>query len=1117
MKSFLTVCKKSLTYKLLLVMKLCIAFMLLFTLNVSAKGYGQKKITIKVSNAEIAKILSAIEKNSAYRFLYNNNLTALQQKTSLSVEDAEIKQVLETLFQNTGLSYQLMENNLIVVKEELFANPGAVQATVTGRVVSDSGNAMSGVSVQVKGTARGTTTDSDGKFSISAEGNETLVFSYVGYETQEVAISGKTEVNVTLKTGNSSLSEVVVVGYGTQKKTDLTAPVSVVNTDDLVKRTTATPMDALQGSVPGVQVVSSGAPGSSPTVRIRGVGSFNNENPLYVVDGMFLDNIDFLNPNDIADMSILKDASGAAIYGVRAANGVVIITTKKGKLNMKTRVTYNGYVGYQTPAHMLQMANGQQYAAMQLAKGTSTDSSRVTLSVSKFGGSGLNPSTNTDWYDELLRSKALIHNHSLDLSGGSDKITYTLGLNYLYQDGIMNADNNYKRYNIRLQTEAKAFPWLKVGFTVHMSNSTEFTPNTGAFANAYYASPLYPVYDATNTLATPIDFATSTSLGYNNGVYNNPVAAGYYNYNRIKGFQVLPTVYAEANILGNKLTFRTQLSQRYASNQTIKYIPDYYIDNNQRQPKSSLTSTQDRYTDFILDNLLTYKDAVGKHHWSVLLGQSTREQRWRQTWVSADSVPNVEQSWYVNQGIQSITGYGEDGTRNAGISYFARATYDYDGKYLLTATYRADGSSKYQTKWGYFPSVGLGWVVSREDFMKNQNIFDFLKLRGSWGKLGNDAINANPGYAVAYTGNDYSGIYSSTGTSNGNYVTGYRINRFFTPITWEVVEEWDGGIDFSLLKQKLTGSVDYYHRLTDHVAFNRPLPFTGVQLYGNWGKVENSGVELSLNWADKIGKLGYRIGGNISSLKNKVTDLSGLANLATGISEFPTRVQVGESINYFYGYQVTGVYQTQAEVDADPIAVANGVKPGYLKFKDQNGDKVLDANDRVNLGSYLPKITYGFNIGLDYGNFDLSVVFQGVSGNKILNLNRALRLKYSDMNGDEKFVSGLWTGTNSTNAYPSAYASTQGWSNQASSFFVESGSYLRVQNIQLGYNFKVGNGSNATRMRVYATADRPFIFTKYSGFTPEVTGAKTDVANTGYDSNIYPVSATYSVGVRITY
>jgi TonB-linked SusC/RagA family outer membrane protein len=1116
--------------KLARVMKLSFAIILLSCLHVSAGGFSQNRISVDFQSTQLKKALSVIQKKSNFRFLYNDMLVANAPRITLTMNDAEVTEILNRLLDKTGLSYQLMANNLVVLKTgvAMFQD-----IRITGKVASPTGEAIIGASVLVKNTTIGTTTDAQGNYELTVPDSAILVVSSLGFETQEIPVDGRTTINVTLKTADaSSLQQVVVIGYGAATRKDLTGSVGVVNPDDLNKRTTASPMQALQGNAPGVQVVTNGAPGQSPTVRIRGVGSFNNTSPLYVVDGMFMDNIDFLNTNDIGEMSVLKDASAAAIYGVRAANGVVIITTKKGRYNMKTRVTYNGYAGVQIPTGNFKLANGQQYAAMELAKRTGTDTSRVTSSVTKFGGSGLNPTTNTDWYEEILKKSALMHNHSIDLAGGSNKVNYTVGLNYFYQDGIMETESNYKRYNIRFQMEAKPYDWLKLGITTHFTNFSQRNPNTGAFSLAYMASPLYPVFDTSNTLAYPNKYASSTTLGFANGVFNNPVAAADYWYDRTKGFQILPVVYAEADIIKNKLSFRSQLSQRYGSNLNQNYIPEYYVDNIQRARVSTLTTTEDRTDNYIIDNLLTYKDGKGNHHWTVLLGQSARQERFRSTQVITDSIPPDQIYWYADQGPRRATGYNETGFRNTSVSYFGRLSYDYAGKYLLTVTYRADGTSKYQDKWGYFPSVGVGWVLSDEEFMKGQNMFDLLKIRGSWGKLGNDNVPPSTGYAQVYAGNDYSGIFGSTGLNYGTPVTGYRIDPIFGTVSWEVVTEWDGGIDFSMLNRRLKGSLDYYHRQTDKLAFERGIPgISNIKQYGNWGKVNNSGIEVSLNWSDKIGDFGYTLGGNLTTIKNEVIDLQGLKNLPGGIAEFPTLTQVGDPFNFFYGYQVTGIYQNQAEIDADPIAVANNVKPGYFKYKDENGDKVLDANDRVNLGSYIPKVTYGFNIDLNYKNIDLSFFFQGVGGNSILNNNRAARQKFPDMNGDEEFVTNLWTAEGSTNKFPSAIATTQSWNNNASSFYVENGSYLRLQNIQLGYNFSIGKANGAS-FRIYATADRPAIWTRYSGVTPEVAAPSqlpkdrasgpantlpTMVSSFGYDNNVYPTTAVYSIGVRITY
>jgi TonB-linked SusC/RagA family outer membrane protein len=989
---------------------------------------------------------------------------------------------------------------------------------IKGRVLDEKGSPIPGAAIRVKNNPTvGTVTSAEGTFNLSVPSSaDSLRVTFLSFKEQIVAISD--DVEIRLLPSETQMDEVVVVGYGTQRKGDLTAPISTVNTEDMLKRTTAGPMDAIQGSVPGVQIVSSGAPGSNPLVRIRGIGSFNNTDPLYVVDGMFVGDINFLNPNDIAEISVLKDASGAAIYGVRAANGVVLITTKKGKLNMKTRVTYNGYAGMQVPTNVLKMANGAQYTSFSLQRKTAQDSATATLSSQRFGGSGIAPTTNTDWYGELLRSQALITNHGIDLQGGSDKVTYSFGFNYTYQNGIMETKNDFSRYNIRLQVEANAFSWLKVGFTSTLTNATTFYAPNVAFSQAYSSSPLFPVYDEQNVNASPVKFANASFIGREDA---NPVATAYYNYDRLKNFQVLPAVYAEAGFWNNKITFRSQFSQLYSSGHRVNYSPERNLGPGTQVTKSNLRSTQERVTNYILDNLLTYKDGIGPHHWSILLGQSTREERWRQTWVSADDVPNVEESWYVGRGTRTASGYEEDGYRNAGISYFTRATYDFDNKYLLTATFRADGSSKYQTKWGYFPSVGLGWVLTNENFMKNQRIFDFVKLRGSWGKLGNDGVSANGAYAKALGGNPNSAIFGSTATADGQYLQGYTVDRNFTNITWEVVTEWDGGIDFEALNRRLQGSVDYYHRTTNGSAFNKPLAYTYSSVYGNWADMVNSGFDVSLNWKDKIGKLSYQIGGNFSTLKNRVTNLGSLPSSTSGfpewMAEFPNRIVVGQPINYFYGYEFIGVYQTQDEINKDPIAskynstAASKIQPGFPKYKDQDGDGELTNADRVNIGNYIPTLNYGFNLGLQYANVDFSIFFQGVSGNKILNLNRGKLYKAStSLNIDEEFASNLWTGPGSTNAYPSANALRDSWFKVSNSFFTESGAYLRIQNIQLGYNFKLNQNKAPISMRVFATADRPFIFTRYNGFTPEVTGV-------GYDVNVYPVSATYSFGVRATF
>ena len=993
---------------------------------------------------------------------------------------------------------------------------------ISGKISDDKGNPVPGATITVKGSQTVSATDSAGVFHLSVPLNaKTLVVSSVGFTGKEIEIGNLTRFDIVLGAQGQTLNDVIVIGYGTAKKGDLTAPITTVNMDDVEKRTISSPMDGLQGSVPGVQVVSNGAPGSSPDVRIRGVGSFNNENPLYVVDGMFVNDIGFLNANDIAEMSILKDASGAAIYGVRAANGVVLITTKKGRLNMKTRITYNTFTGIQVPQRVLKMANGKEFSNFALQWQTAADSGSIAQSAVLYGGSGLNPTTSTDWYKQILRKNASITNHALDIQGGSDKITYTLGGNYTYQGGIMQYLNNFKRYNIRFQMDVKAFTWLKLGITTTLSNAVTFNANNAAWETAFTASPLFPVYDPIhNPYASPVKFANSALIGRGDP---NAVAQQYYNYNRSRRVQVLPAVYGELYLWKNKITVRSQLSELYTSGDSANYAPQVNLGPGATNTTpSNLTASQDRNTNYILDNLVTYKDGIGPHHWSLLLGQSSRSERYRITTVQAQNVPAQQQFWYVTNYTRDPSFYSDNGTYNTGLSYFTRGTYDYENKYLLTGTLRRDGSSKYQQKYGNFPSVGLGWVVSKEDFMKAQHVFDFLKLRGSWGKLGNDAVNPNAGYAIVSSGNNYSGIFGSTGTTNGSYVPGYTVNNFYTNISWEVVTEWDGGIDFEFLNHRLKGSVDYYNRATNGAALNENFPFGAPAIYGNWADMVNRGFDIAMSWSDRVGKVSYQISANASTLRNRVTNIGNIANIPGGIfgwaAEYPNIIQVGLPIYSFYGFKSIGIYQDQKDIASDPMAVsANAsapgtVQPGFFKYADLNHNGVRDAGDETFLGSYLPKVTYGFNLSLNYLDFDLSVACQGVWGNKILNLNRGEYLKAQTApNLDSKFMGRLWTGPGSTNTYPSAYALSQGWNKEdgGNSFFVESGAYLRVQNIQLGYNFKIGTTA-PVGLRVFATADRPLIFTKYNGFTPEISGL-------GYDNQVYPVTATYSLGVRATF
>lgn len=980
--------------------------------------------------------------------------------------------------------------------------------TVTGMVTEKAtGYPAIGVSVLVKGTTNGTITTIDGNYSLNdVPANATLVFSYVGMTTQEVSLNGQTVLNVLMSEDTQNLDEVVVIGYGTSKAKDLTAPIAVVKADEITKHATSSPMGALQGKVAGVQITSNGQPGSGPSVRIRGIGSMNdNSQPLYVVDGMFFDNIDFLNNNDIQDLSILKDASAASIYGVRAANGVVLVTTKKGALNRPTTITYDGYVGFQKVTNVLKMANSDQYAMMVNEMGNATLQDVLQQSVKNWG-----TLPNTDWYKELLHT-ALTHNHSLDISGGSEKATYSIGASYLYQDGILNAENDYSRFNLRTKADYKVFNWLKVGANIVLSKSDQVVPDGQVWMSAFRTPSIIPVYDEANPLkAYPINFASPAQIGLSE-YYGNPVATATYYDSENKSLRVMPSFYAQFDLLPeNKLVFKTTYSQDINTIQTRTYTPEYKVGGTQVNSTSKLKKQNDTYHSWILDNTLTYTDTFGDHGLTVMLGNSVREENWRSLWGEATGVPGGHDEYlYLNQGNADGRTTGDAGTTYRGVSWFGRVSYDYKGKYLLSATMRADGSSKYQEKWGYFPSVGAAWNISEEEFMKDQKWVDYMKLRASWGKLGNDKIQASDGFASITQNMTTSGIFG------GSAIPGYTNLVYFSWLGWEVVNETNLGLDFRTLNSRLSLEADWYYRLTQNAVINAPLPMGAGNLLGNQGEILNTGVELSLTWSDKIGKdFSYYIGANLTTLHNEVKDLNGLSYLYGGTAEFRTISKVGGELNAYYGHQIAGVYQNEAEIAADPIAVKNGLKPGDFKYVDQNGDGQIDDKDRVTLGSYIPNFTYGINLGFSYKNFDFSMVMQGVTGNQIVNRKRGDRRWHSELNYDADQVENRWTGEGSTNSYPSAAGSVNPWNiAKFNSFYVEDGSYFRIQNVQLAYTFpkKDFGKFKMPSIRLSLTADRPLTFFKANSFSPELSSMN------GFDERVYPLSAAYTFGLRIIY
>ncbi|MGJ3234025.1 SusC/RagA family TonB-linked outer membrane protein [Marivirga sp.] len=995
---------------------------------------------------------------------------------------------------------------------------GHAQMLVKGKVSSAEDNdPLPGVSIQIEGTTKGTVTNIDGEYELQVENDDKIIFSFIGYKTQVINYSGQSTLNIAMEEDVAALEEVVVVGYGTQEKRDLTSSITTVDSEEITKTPTGQAMQALQGKVAGVQIVSNGAPGGSPTVRIRGLGSFpgfGDSSPLYVVDGMFFDDIDFLNTGDIQSMSVLKDASAAAIYGVRAANGVVIIETKTGKYNQKAEVTYDGYYGIQNPQNVLKMANTEQFTNYVLATGSSADASFINNAFNRFGRSRTNPNlpaVNTDWYDEVLQP-APMQNHTVNVTGGTDNIKYSVGASYFGQDGIVqNTRSEYDRTNFRTKVDGRVSDRLTVGANVNISNATRYDADNGVWFRTYFAVPILPVYDEQNEAARPESLSNAQLLGYRGS--QNPYYNLLYSDNRNKISKMVGNFYFDYDIIPDKLSFK--MAYNYSNiNIDSRNVRFSFSDGVTNNPNSLSRNSRSELNE-IWDNTLTYKDQIGKHKFTILGGYSYRSEVTEGQFVRGDSLslldPDEETTWFISLGDATASinsdGSGDFGSQEFGVSYFGRLSYSFDNKYLFYATVRRDGTNKFQQRFGTFPTFGAGWVVSEESFF-DFDFVDFLKLRGSWGRLGNDAVNAAVGQPTRST---------TTTAINDQLAPGVIVDNTFDLVEkWETVEETNFGITADFLSGRLSLEADYYQRDTKDGVTLLLLPAQRDIIRRNLAEIRNSGFESSINWSDKIGdKFTYNIGGNIATLNNEVLSLGGQRYLDAGSAEFRQRSIVGEAINAFFGYEVEGVFQTEGDIATSgynqEFIDDNNLVPGDFKYKDQNGDGVIDSEDRVVLGSFLPSLTYGANLGLGYGKFYLSANIQGQSGHSILNRKRGEIIFTTDTNIDAELATNLWDGPGSSNRYPSAAGLRKGWNQNLSDYFVEDGSYFRIQNVRLSY--QVGDqsimGTEIPDITVYLTAERPLTVFDYNGFNPEVAN--------GIDRQNFPISAVYSAGLRMKF
>ncbi|WP_345955831.1 TonB-dependent receptor [Mucilaginibacter sp. PAMB04168] len=983
----------------------------------------------------------------------------------------------------------------------------AQSITVTGTVTdSVDKSPLPGVTVKVNGSTAGTQTDVNGRFSVSAAPNATLQFTYIGYMTRSVSVNGQSTLNIMLSSSTRNLEQVVVVGYGTQRRRDVTGAVGNVGGAELAKQPVQTPAQALQGKVAGVQVIGSGQPNSQPQLRIRGTGSvLGGANPLYVVDGVLTDDVRNINNNDIISIDVLKDAS-AAIYGVRAANGVVIITTRKGK-NGPPVVRYDANAGFRELSNRVQMANREQYVSyLRDANPTILTSDAAPLTT---------PGS-TDWYNEVLK-KGLQMSHNLSLSGGSEKTTYFFSVGTFTDNGLVKT-NAFNRYTFRSNIDVKITDNLTFGTQLSLTRSKERpVPLEGVYSNVYRAAPVIPAIDDNGRYG-------NTSLWGNLG---NPLLSLNKTNNQTINNRVQGNIYLEYKPI-KSITLRTALNADTYWNKLRNYNYRFAADQNtftvaggqQFNPYSTLLVQNDESFRTIWDNTITWQQTFGKHNFTVLGGYTQEYIRTELLSGTRRDVPESQDLWYLDVGNPEVGAtYANNGTLFKRLSYLGRVNYSYAGKYLFSASFRADGSSRFSEKFGYFPTVSAGWVLSEEGFLKSSNLISHLKLRGSWGQLGNDNISQ--------------GLFVTTATPNLPYFfnnglsLGTAIQDIKDPnLKWERTDQWDIGLEYGLFKNKLTGEIDYYSKKVRDALTNVSIP--GIlgdpdAIYvTNAASYQNTGIEFSAKWSDKIGKLGYNIGGNINYNKNKVIGLNGgqaLVGGGIGNQGSITRTDNNQPIASFYVLQQTGIFQNQSEVNAAPAYNLNGYgkSVGGMMFADLSGpngvpDGVVDTYDRTYVGSYQPKFYGGFNVGLDYQNWDLSADFYGNWGNKIYNGRKAFRANPSD-NVQADYVQNRWTPSNPSSVNPQVIAQNL----PASTYFVESGAFLRLNNLTLGYTLPadVLKRFKLNRVRIYATSQNLFTAKRYTGFTPEIL--TTDVLNSGIDLNGYPTTRTFSFGLNVEF
>ena len=1112
-------------------MKLNVLLLFLTTLGLLARndGYGQsKRIDLTIADASIIDVFNEIEKLSEFKIFYKVDALDLNRKYDVNTRNKLVGEILTDVLSGMNVSYELVDKIIVITPEKLFQ-----QLKVTGKITDINGNPLPGVNIVEKGTTSGAVTDLNGNYSISVESEDAiLVFSFVGYLSEEIAVSSQSEINVTLIEDIQALEEVVVVGYGTQQRKDLTGAVASVSSDDIGKLSFSDVGQAIQGKLSGVTIQQNTEPGGTADIRIRGLSTINNNNPLIVIDGIPSPNgLRDLNPNNISSIDVLKDASATAIYGNRASNGVIIVTTKKGKKGQKTKIDFQAEYGVANVSRGIDVLNAEEYTMIMnesienaVEQGLMEDNINREMQ--------LYDPQDTDWQDVIFR-QGQQSDLNLSISGGSEQTSFYLSGGYRDVKGVL-IESDYKRYSFTSNIEHNLFDRITIGENLHLSYSDRADSYThtssgwsGVMQQAVTAAPQFPVYHEGQFafgLADDRPF-------YGDG--NNPVwgaeNGGTNHLTRVNG-----NAYVDVNILEG-LDFKTSLGIDYSNNEYDNYTPPKVL---ARVPREDIMENRfSKNQNWSWYNTLTYSNRFGKNKITLLVGNSLEK-----SLVSSFSaarqnlLSTAEPFHFINFGDPEKQSTSGDAGELALSSQFGRFNYNFDERYLVTATIRRDGSSRFlenDDKYGIFPSVSVAWRVTQENFMQNITALDNMKIRFGWGKVGNQFVGSYYPYLDVLALN-YNYPF---GPGDGSLNTGIaEASRGNPTLTWESNVMTNIGLDLGFFGGKWSIVADYFINTTEDMLLSVALPAVGGNSLvpnQNAGSVETKGFEVDTRYHFDIGDFKFNVGLNASQVKNEVLDLAGsefiLGSAAYRGKDNPIRTVVGQPISTFFGYQVEGIFQTQDEVDNHASQEAN-TGPGDIKYKDINGrdeegnltgepDGVIDDADRTYIGNGFPEFSYGFTFNAGYKNIDFLMFLQGVSGVEIYNALNMDIMHGGSRSNKHTNILDRWTDEGTSNEIPRVHYGDPNDNDRISDYFIESGDYLRIKNIQIGYTLPTSIMGNAgiSSLRLYFSVQNPITFTDYTGANPDIVPVGSDAdLNHGFDTGAYPIPRTFLFGLNLS-